>query len=171
MTEKAAKSMLSLLVLLFSFHGRIPRGRYWFGVLLLLALTVIMLMAFAPYLSTTGGTGADRAFSFAMLILTVWVFAAVSAKRLHDIGWSGWWTALLSVIPVLLWYASHEIYYHTEQSYAAQQAIQPFTIAMEFGAYLFFLGGLLILGIKPGSPVPDTHSANPLQPASGAPTA
>jgi uncharacterized membrane protein YhaH (DUF805 family) len=171
MTEKTAKSMPSLIVLLFSFHGRIPRSRYWFGVLLLLALTVIMLMAFAPYLSTTGGTGADRAFFFTMMILTIWVFAAVSAKRLHDIGWSGWWTILLSVIPVLLWYASHETYHHIEQSYAAQQAVQPLIIAMEFGAYLFFFIGLLILGIKAGSPVSNTRSADPLQPASGAPTA
>jgi len=70
------------------FEGRATRSEYWWWVLfVLLVIMVVMLLA--------GETPANVA-SLALLLPSL----AVGARRLHDIGKSGWWQ-LLSFIPLI----------------------------------------------------------------------
>ena len=85
---------------LFSFDGRINRLTWWgYQLLLLLVLGV----ALGPLL-LIGNSGILTAVTIAwMIILLVvagWSGYAVGAKRLHDMGRSGWWI-LLHFIPTI----------------------------------------------------------------------
>lgn len=75
------------------FEGRARRKEYWMFVLIhflvCLVLSIIELMIFLPGLLT-------GLYGLAVLLPSL----AVSVRRLHDIGKSGWWV-LISLIPVI----------------------------------------------------------------------
>ena len=82
---------------LFSYDGRISRSQYWtMGILPLLALAFFWGLLFMPvsyffpWGSMLGSIGA--------ILFLVWGFTAVSVKRCHDIGHSGFWI-LFYLIP------------------------------------------------------------------------
>ena len=83
----------------FSFRGRIPRKTFWFyGVLALLGLA-----AYGNLLLGILGVQEQRIDSAVNAVL-LWPALAVSAKRWHDRGKSGWWVLAL-LVPVIgpLW--------------------------------------------------------------------
>lgn len=78
-----------------SFTGRAGRGEYWW-VTLFCVLVAIGLMLIDIALQ-----GWDYRFGLADLwmIVTLVPLLAVGARRLHDIGRSGWWQ-LIALVPV-----------------------------------------------------------------------
>ena len=70
------------------FKGRSQRKEYWM-------FTLFNLLAFFV-LSVVGGMLGDQA----ELLTGIYSLVAVTGRRLHDIGRSGWW-ALLMVVPVV----------------------------------------------------------------------
>ncbi len=84
---------------LFSYDGRISRIQYWImGILPLLALSFLWGITFMPvsYLFPW----ASILVSIGAILCLVWGFTAVSVKRCHDIGHSGFWT-LFYLIPAV----------------------------------------------------------------------
>ena len=82
---------------LFSYDGRISRYQYWvMGMLPLVAVALLWGIALIPliYLFPWGSV----LVSIGALLFLVWSFTAVSVKRCHDIGYSGFWT-LFYLIP------------------------------------------------------------------------
>jgi len=79
--------------LLFSFDGRIGRGGFWTGALILIGL--ILVIGFVDRL-----IGAAGWLNFIGRLMLVISSLAVSAKRWHDRNKSGWWT-LINVIPII----------------------------------------------------------------------
>jgi uncharacterized membrane protein YhaH (DUF805 family) len=83
---------------LFSFKGRIGRADYWITLMVLLEIWLpvggIFGLLNGSFLEMIGGS-----FVVIYVILALWAFLAVSAKRLHDAGKSGW--DLLFLIPTL----------------------------------------------------------------------
>ncbi len=76
-----------------TFSGRAPRPEYWWWVLFQVVVSVVvMALTGAP----TGGNTIQGLVSLALLLPSL----AVGARRLHDMGRSGWWL-LLGLIPVL----------------------------------------------------------------------
>lgn len=79
--------------LLFEFRGRINRAKYWIGMLVLLAFeSVLFLIAVAL------DSGAFQFFAWLVLVICIWPALAISVKRWHDRGKSGWWV-LIGLIP------------------------------------------------------------------------
>jgi len=97
--------------LLFSFTGRINRGRYWLAVLIYTAVWTTFIAASLVWL---GGLDIDNLFSFAGAGLVIWLIGfllfivltwsglAVGIKRLHDRDKSGWWILLFWLGPSML---------------------------------------------------------------------
>ncbi|QIG49502.1 DUF805 domain-containing protein [Nordella sp. HKS 07] len=89
---------MNLLSLLFSLHGRIGRGQYWLGYLVLLALAVV------SWLALFAGLGNESIplllVPIALLPFSLWIAICVMGKRYHDRGKSAWWI-LICLIPVV----------------------------------------------------------------------
>jgi len=78
----------------FDFEGRATRQQYWMFVLWYIILYV--------GLSIIGGV-LDLGILAIIFSLAIWAPSiAIGARRLHDIGKSGWWQLLL-IIPIIGW--------------------------------------------------------------------
>lgn len=69
--------------LFFSAEGRIGRSTFWIGWLVLLGVNVVL--GWVPLLG------------WLLSLVTIYCWVCVSAKRLHDMGKSGW----LTIIPMV----------------------------------------------------------------------
>lgn len=96
--------------LLFSFDGRIPRSKYWLGHAVMFA-ALLVIAGSIGVLAATFSKGAHSSETPAFLILIivtslvffvffVWTSLAVSVKRWHDRGKSGWWV-LIGIVPYI----------------------------------------------------------------------
>lgn len=71
------------------FNGRAHRAEFWWWVLFVFILS-------------WGGQIISQSFGTLVSLITLLPSLAVAARRLHDIGRSGWWQ-LVGFIPVLGW--------------------------------------------------------------------
>ena len=71
---------------LFSYWGRIGRRTFWAGSAGLFAFLLV-------YQYLTGGL----VLEIAGWMVWNYVQSALTVKRLHDVGWTGWWAAVPSV--------------------------------------------------------------------------
>jgi uncharacterized membrane protein YhaH (DUF805 family) len=145
--------------LLFSFRGRINRGRYWLAVLIYTAVWTTFVAASLVWL---GGLDIENLFSlagaglmiwlvgFLLFIVLTWSGLAVGIKRLHDRDKSGWWILLFWLGPTILggW---------------------PTATPNVAGGFLFSLAaaaiaiwGFVELGCLRGTPAPNQYGPDPL---------
>ncbi|MFM9940541.1 MAG: DUF805 domain-containing protein [Hyphomicrobiaceae bacterium] len=90
----------------FDFQGRSRRSEYWWFVLFYL------IVGLATTLFDIGVLQADleglRPVNLAATVVLLVPNLAVSVRRLHDIGKSGWWVLLIltgiGIIPLIYWY-------------------------------------------------------------------
>ncbi len=100
--------------LFLSFDGRIPRSKFWIGLLVLVVLNwVLMAIAGAVFgtsmmMSPDAAANPEQAmqqmsaiFIPMMIVLLILLYPslAVYTKRWHDRGKSGWWS-LIMFIPI-----------------------------------------------------------------------
>ena len=82
------------------FQGRSGRREYWAFQLLVLGLIIFAAFAMFAFTEAAGQAEMEQQFTvwagFALLPVIVPLFA-VTARRLHDLGWSGWWLLALLV--------------------------------------------------------------------------
>ena len=99
--------------LLFGFHGRANRAKFW---LVALGIFVIEVIIFAALGGTTAmSTDPEQAMAnlgpgvgivlFVFGIVALWISIAVAVKRYHDRNKSGWWVFIVFV-PIIggIWY-------------------------------------------------------------------
>jgi len=84
---------MDLMALLFSFRGRVNRGDFWYATLLVLSVFIVLSIG----LSAAFGGAIPGVLSVALYVLLYWSLAALSLKRYHDLGRSGWWLLLLAI--------------------------------------------------------------------------
>lgn len=80
----------------FSRRGRIGRQAYWVFFIVPSVLLGVFLGIAQSVFSISDGS--IQRFFIVIAPLIIWIGIAVSVKRWHDTGRSGWWT-LLSFIP------------------------------------------------------------------------
>ena len=91
-----------MTALLFGFEGRIGRGPFWAGQAVVLAL-IGLYVTYADRLLATWLPGSIFMGSGIALILAVpiiWMQAAITIKRCHDRGKTGFWSMLL-LLPIV----------------------------------------------------------------------
>jgi len=83
----------------FNFSGRARRKEYW--MFALFNMLAALLFLFLDYIVIgTMGFGDISPFYLLYLVISLIPGIAVSVRRLHDIGKSGWWT-LIGLIPLI----------------------------------------------------------------------
>jgi len=81
--------------LLFKFDGRINRGKYWLGVVII--GVVVWILTFIAALANS--TFLWIVVSIVMLV-AIWPSFAIQIKRWHDRDKSGWWV-LINLVPLI----------------------------------------------------------------------
>jgi uncharacterized membrane protein YhaH (DUF805 family) len=80
-----------------NFEGRTTRPQYWYFVLFNIIISLVLWLidgaVFGQWQSVLGGIYG---------LVTIIPSLAIAARRLHDIGKSGWWQ-LIGIIPVIGW--------------------------------------------------------------------
>jgi uncharacterized membrane protein YhaH (DUF805 family) len=86
--------------LLLSFEGRIKRKLWWTVIPPIVLFNIIIDVLLSNY----SGNFAMRIFHTAIIVVLLWPFFAVNAKRWHDRNKSGFWT-FINIIPIfgLIW--------------------------------------------------------------------
>ena len=141
------------------FHGRYRRRKFWLLSLALPALLIFILPPLAAISDPRGGGGA-----VALLVMGLpfmWLYGKLIAHRLHDLGWSGWWSLVFVLLPILMFRESYAIYDRIEQSGDAQEAIKPYVIFMLLGSFAIFIGGFIVVGCLRGSRGPNKYGPDP----------
>ncbi|MCL1588391.1 MAG: DUF805 domain-containing protein [Actinomycetia bacterium] len=91
--------------LLFKFDGRINRAKFWAGSILIWGIYMLWLIAVVAAINVSSTAGALIGFLGIMVwVLAIWSGLAISIKRWHDRGKSGWWV-FIGAIPLIgfLW--------------------------------------------------------------------
>ena len=91
--------------LLFKFDGRINRAKFWAGSILIWGIYTLWVIAFVAAINVSSSVGAVIGFLGIMVwVLAIWSGLAISIKRWHDRGKSGWWI-FIAAIPLIggLW--------------------------------------------------------------------
>jgi uncharacterized membrane protein YhaH (DUF805 family) len=80
----------------FNFSGRAPRSEYWYYTLFLFIVAVVAVIIDFGLLGAKDIGPANAIFTLATIIPSL----AMSVRRLHDIGRTGWWL-LISFVPLI----------------------------------------------------------------------
>jgi uncharacterized membrane protein YhaH (DUF805 family) len=144
--------------LLFSFKGRINRGKYWLAVLLYFAVWVGFTIVAIAWL---GGFDTTRMFSFVGTGLLLWLFAlaifvgvtwsgiATGIKRLHDRAKSGWWILVFWLGPSAL-------------SAIGSASASSTSFVFHIGSFFVAVWGFVELGCLRGTQGPNEYGPDPL---------
>ena len=147
--------------LLFSFKGRINRGKYWLAALIYVAVWTTFIAVSLVWL---GGLNIDNLLSFAGAALLIWLIGlilfiagawsgfAVGVKRLHDRNKSGWW-----IIPFIV---ATGLYSEFGDRPAGSWAKRFVGLA----AFGFFIWGLVDMYCLRGTRGPNRFGSDPLAP-------
>jgi uncharacterized membrane protein YhaH (DUF805 family) len=145
--------------LLFSFNGRINRGKYWLVVLIYLAVWIAFIALALIWLA---GSSLDNLLSlagtalllwligFILFIVLTWSGLAIGVKRLHDRDKSGWWILLFWLGPSVLggW-----------QTTAPDMGA---SLVLALAAGVIAIWGFVELGCLRGTPGPNRYGPDPL---------
>jgi uncharacterized membrane protein YhaH (DUF805 family) len=141
------------LRMLFGFKGRINRLQYWGGgVLMNVLAAVVMGMIGAPLLNakSEGEVIASLAglglVMFPLSIVSLWASLALTVKRLHDRGRTGW-ISLLLFLPGLVMFATGFSRGLAGAAPDPTSMLPVLGIGLAIGAYF-----LVDLGLLPGAP-------------------
>ena len=91
-----------------TFSGRASRSEYWFFYLFTIIASIITWVIDTMLLDY--GADDTGAISLIFQIIIILPGLAVGARRLHDIGKSGWWQllvlTLIGIILLIVWFAT-----------------------------------------------------------------
>lgn len=138
---------MRLLELFTRFDGRIGRGAFWFSAGVVLAAMIMFNFAATQ-------VGVARLGVVAL----VYPLLAVLAKRLHDRGFSGWWTMLIAA-PV----GAGFLFAVLARFFGANEfEIVTVAKASILGASMIVIAlGFTELGVKPSQPEFNRHGPPP----------
>jgi len=99
------KSIRRFLGKYAAFSGRASRPEFWYWVLSVFILMIILRLIDGVIIAPLLGferfeTNAGQPLSFLVALALIIPNLAVGARRLHDIGRSGWWQ-LVGLIPLI----------------------------------------------------------------------
>jgi len=154
-----------MLKFILSPYGRISRKVYWTNWVLPYFLILLLTIFFDRAIAMADPQAAPAPiFRGIMSLVLFWPSIAITTKRLHDRGMSGWWNAApyLALIPVgAVWYQSRMM--AAEGAAAADRdlmSVLSFVAALTFVGFMIHL--LINLLILQGQTGPNKYGEDPL---------
>lgn len=144
---------MNLIGLLFSFEGRINRGKFWLAVLAYVIISIVL--AFLLIIPVLGWLLAGIGY---LGMIVSGIFVAI--KRLHDRNKPGWWVAIFYVIPMILSGASAYMTYDAGEQTSMAMLISLISLAISLWAFVE-------LGCLRGTVGPNQYGPDPIAPQSG----
>jgi uncharacterized membrane protein YhaH (DUF805 family) len=135
--------------LLFSFVGRINRGKYWLVMLIWIVASVAVVGATFGIAMTSDGAMIGVIASLLVLVPSAVSAIAIGVKRLHDRNKSGWWILLLYMSPGVIDAVGQEV--------GSSGAI--FSLA----SFAISVWAIVELGCLRGTDGPNTYGPDPLE--------
>ena len=90
-----------------NFNGRASRSEFWWFSLFCIIVTFVAVIFDSIYIDNAQTMGPVELLSSLALLLPS---LSVTARRLHDVGRSGWWMliaiTIIGLIPLFIWYIS-----------------------------------------------------------------
>jgi uncharacterized membrane protein YhaH (DUF805 family) len=168
---------MSLGQILFSFGGRINRGKYWLAAVIYFVVWILASILFTLFIARdvagvpdVGNMSTEQTtrmilnmgigvvlFFAVVLIPTFLSTLAVSLKRLHDRNKSGWWLLLFWIGPGVIM-GVQQSYQHIEGSWI-----------LGLIAVAIMIWAIVELGFLRGTAGPNQYGPDPLAPAAPAP--
>src|SRR4051812_27757452 len=144
---------MNLMGLLFSFEGRINRGKFWLAVLAYVIISIVLaLLLIIPVLGwLLAGIG-----YIGMIVSGIFV----AIKRLHDRNKPGWWVAIFYVIPMILSGASAYMTYDAGEQTSVAMLLSLIGLAISLWAFVE-------LGCLRGTMGPNQYGPDPIAPQPG----
>lgn len=142
--------------LLFSFEGRTRRSHFWIGWLICLGVGVV-----AGWIPLIG---------FVISIALIWPNLAITVKRLHDMGMSGWlavipWVANIVGFVMMFMSVGASVFMNAQALENEDPAAIMALLGPMFGIlgilFLVNLGFLLWIGVTDSKPGSNQYGANP----------
>ena len=156
---------------LFSPYGRISRRAYWLSWIVPYFIVAIAAVLLDEAAFPQPGRDAKPVFQLILALIAFWPSIAVTSKRLHDRGMSGWWLCLVVAPVVLLFVIAAVVLRMAFGSFDFGEigaGAAPATLAMLIGDLVFLLGTVLWLFVTmcclPGDKGPNKYGADPLNP-------
>ncbi|MGH6736943.1 MAG: DUF805 domain-containing protein [Methyloceanibacter sp.] len=134
---------------LTGFSGRIGRGTFWIGMLILMLILIAGMFGFAGLMRPTGATQVELFVVYALLLVAFWVSVALIVKRLHDRGKSALWYPLFGLGPLIAYWLGEE--FSSNISNVLSPAQQGFWL-LSLGLWLW---AIVELGLMPGTMGPN----------------
>lgn len=135
----------SWLAFMFSPSGRIPRKRYWLSyVVPVVILYVLAWMADLTILTTAKAQGepAPAFVGAAVWLFLFWPSFAVTIKRLHDLGTTGWWSIIANgFVPITVLAVAAYWYYTARMKPGGAPPMDPNT------QYLAILAAVALMAV------------------------
>ena len=120
----------------FSFRGRASRKQYWLTVLCVCGALLLLALA-APLMNFAGpilGLFVLVPLMIASAVFALWTNLAVSARRLHDRGKSGWWIVPYWVVPAAINVVGEQMGGEVKSMAGATSLLIYIAILVELGA-------------------------------------
>tara|TARA_B100000029_G_C17181830_1_gene817263 strand:- start:170 stop:541 length:372 start_codon:yes stop_codon:yes gene_type:complete len=90
-----------------NFNGRASRSEFWWFQLFYIIVIFVAVIFDSMYVDNSQAMGPVELISTLILLLPA---ISVTARRLHDVGRSGWWMlvaiTVIGLIPLFIWYVS-----------------------------------------------------------------
>jgi uncharacterized membrane protein YhaH (DUF805 family) len=151
-----------IIGLLFSYQGRINRGKYWLAAAIYFGLMILVMavafISFGNSLLAIGDEGADdsmitglisKGIGFILLLLIIYIPMVISGvfvgiKRLHDRDKSGWWILVFYLLPSVL------------------GGLGDTSFIFSLASFAVAIWGLVELGLLRGTVGPNQYGPDPL---------
>ncbi len=154
-----------------TFKGRATTPEFWWLVIALVLIEVLIVSVFARsglfQVSVIEVAGFQVSLLFAATCFALTIpFLSVSWRRLHDIGWAGWWVLLWAAIVLFFTRILMLVATDIQQCLLEGGAKCVAEIGWGYGftpaaATLVFVGGFAVLMSQPSKPISNAYGPNP----------
>ncbi len=142
---------------LFSGKGRVSRKAIWLVFLAVIVASIIAAVLDIVFLGTPLDSADSGPISIVLSLATIWPSIAISAKRFHDRGMSGWWVLWFILITIAALIPGGII-----MAVQGQGALGLGAVVMVIGVAIPQIWQFIILMVQPGQTGSNEYGPNPL---------